>query len=209
MLLRTVLLWALILLGESIAVILLVPPKVIVNAASKEEATLVATIGEESAALISSAAAEAFNTMFVETGIMEESFTLLVPSEANKRQSKGLETLAEGVFEVVRHRMEALWNLVFVALQRLYAFLHWLPLLLPLLIAATFDGATLRKIKLLTFGISSAPIYGASVHALIVLAFFPLLYAAWPFPAPPMIVPIWFFALAMVMRLLVANLHRM
>ncbi len=203
------LLWALILLGESIAVILLVPPTVIVNAAFKEETSLANILGSQAASDISSRAKETFDSWFIDTGIMEESFNLLVPTEANKRQSKGLETLAEGLFEVVRTRMEAMWNLVFVGIQRIYSFLNWMPLLIPFLIACAFDGATLRKIKLLTFGISSAPLYGASVHGLIILAFFPLLYAAWPFAAPPLIVPLWFIALSFVLRTLISNLQRM
>jgi len=209
MLIRALLIWGALLILEGIVVILLVPPTLIVNAAYKEEAVLADTLGPEVAEDISTKARDTFNAWFVETGVMAESFTLFVPTEANKRASTGIETLAEGLFEVVRRRLESAWNLVFVGIQRVYAFLTWMPLLIPFVIACAFDGATVRRIKLLTFGISSAPIYGASIHALIILAFFPLFYAAWPFAAPPLIVPIWFICLALVLRSLITNLQRM
>lgn len=206
---RTVLLWCCVFLLEGIAVILLVPPNVVVNAAYQEDAVLVETLGEEAAEDISSKASDTFQSAFVETGIMSESFSLLVPSEAGKRKSAGMETLGEGLFEVVRRRLESLWNLVFVGIQRFYAFFAWLPLLLPFVIAAAFDGATIRKVKLLSFGMSSAARYGAALHGLIILVFFPLFYAVWPFSASPWLIPLWFIIFALVLRVLISNLQRM
>jgi hypothetical protein len=209
MLVRALLIWGVLLILEGIVVILLVPPTLIVNAAYKEEAVLSETLGSDVAESISVRSKDTFNSWFVDTGVMAESFNLFVPTEASKRQSVGLETLAEGLFEMVRRRLEAAWNLIFVGIQRFYAFGIWFPLLLPFLVACAFDGATLRRVKLLTFGISSAPIYGAAVHSLIILAFFPLYYAAWPFAAHPLLVPIWFIAIALALRTMIANLQRM
>lgn len=209
MLMRALLIWGLILLVESIVVILVVPPTLIVNAARNEETLIAMTLGEEVADGLATKARSNFDSWFVDTGIMAESFHLFVPTEASKRQSSGLETLAEGLFEVVRRRLESLWNLVFVAIQRVEGFLMWFPMLLPFSIAAAFDGATVRRVKLLTFGMSSAPVYGAAMHAIVILAFFPLYYAAWPFAVTPLVVPIWFIALAMCIKTLVSNLQRM
>jgi len=209
MLMRFVLIWGLILLLEAVVVVLVAPPSLVVNAAAKEEIALTESLGPEAAEEISVKAQETFNELFRDTGIMAESFSLLVPSETTKRRSSGIETLAEGMFEVVRRRLESAWNLVFVGIQRMYSFLAWLPLLIPFVIACAYDGATIRKVKLLTFGISSAPMYGAAMHGLVLLLFFPFFYALWPFGAPPLLVPLWFISLALVVRLLVANLHRM
>lgn len=209
MLIRFVLIWALVLLLEAVVVVLVAPPSLVVNAAAKEELALSESLGPEAAESISVKAQDTFNELFRDTGIMAESFTLLVPNETTKRRSSGIETLAEGMFEVVRRRLESAWNLVFVGIQRMYAFLAWLPLLIPFVIACAYDGATIRKVKLLTFGISSAPMYGAAMHGLVLLLFFPLFYAVWPFGAPPFLVPLWFISLALVLRLLIANLHRM
>lgn len=209
MLLRAFLIWGICLILECIVVVLVIPPTLIINAANKEETSLINTLGEDAAQKISIQARDTFNEWFIDTGIMAESFDLFVPTEATKRASTGLETLAEGLFSVVQKRLESAWNLVFVAIQRAYAFLAWLPLLLPFLIACSFDGGTTRRIKLLTFGISSAPIYGATIHALILLAFLPLFYGLWPFAAPPLFVPCWFIGLSLVSRSLIANLQRM
>lgn len=208
-LIRAILLWGLLLLVESVVVILVVPPTLIVNAAHNEESLIATTLGEEVADSLASKAREDFDSWFLDTGIMAESFHLFVPTEASKRQSSGLETLAEGLFEIVRRRLESLWNLVFVAIQRAHGFMMWFPMLLPFSIAAAFDGATVRRVKLLTFGISSAPIYGAAMHAIVILAFFPLYYGAWPFAVTPLVVPIWFIALALCIKTLIANLQRM
>jgi len=209
MLVRAFLIWGIILLIESIVVILVVPPTLIVNAAHNEEALIAGTLGEDVAESLATKARANFDSWFVDTGIMAESFHLFVPTEANKRKSAGLETLAEGLFEVVRRRMESLWNLLFVAIQRGHGFAMWLPMLLPFSIAAAYDGATVRRVKLLTFGISSAPIYGAAMHAIVILAFFPLYYAAWPFAVTPLVVPIWFIALSLCVKTLIGNLQRM
>ena len=209
MLVRALLLWGLLLLVESIVVIMVVPPTLIVNAAQNEEALIAETMGMEVAESLADRARAKFDAWFVDTGIMAESFHLFVPTEASKRKSVGIETMAEGLFEVVRRRIESFWNLVFVALQRALGFAMWFPLLLPFSIAAAFDGATVRRVKLLTFGISSAPIYGAAVHGLVVLAFFPLYYAGWPFAITPLVVPVWFVALALCLKTLIGNLQRM
>lgn len=206
---RTIIIWCALFLLQAIVVILVVPPNVFVNAAYQEEAILEETLGPEAAESISAKARDTFHSAFVDTGIMAESFTLFVPTEASKRRSSGMETLSEGLFETVRRRLESLWNLVFVGIQRAYAFAAWLPLLLPFVIAAAFDGATIRRVKLLTFGMSSAPLYGVAMHVLILLIFFPLFYAAWPFSVPPLLVPLWYLAFALVLRLLISNLQRM
>ena len=209
MLLRALLVWGLLLLVEGIVVVLLAPPTMIVNAAENEEALIATTMGSDVAEALSAKARVNFDDWFVETGIMAESFHLFVPSEASKRNSAGLETMFEGLFEVVRRRIESLWNLVYVGIQRAHGFFMWFPVLLPFLIAAAYDGATVRRIKLLTFQISSAPVYGASMHLIVLLAFFPLYYAAWPFAVTPLLVPVWFILLSLCIRSLVANLQRM
>lgn len=209
MLMRTLLLWGILLLLEGIVVILVVPPTLIVNAAHNEEALISTTLGADVADELGRKTRDRFDAWFVDTGVMSASFQLLVPSEEQKRNSKGIETLAESFFEVVRRRIESMWNLVFVAVQRALGFAMWFPMLLPFFIAATFDGAVVRRVKLLTFGISSAPVFGTAMHAAIVLAFFPLYYAAWPFAVTPLVVPIWFIALALCLRTLISNLQRM
>lgn len=209
MLLRALLIWGVLLLFEAIVVVLVVPPTLVTNAASTEEALISSSLGDEAADNISQRARATFDSWFVETGVLAESFHLFVPSEEAKRNSTGIETMAQGLFDVVRRRLESFWNLVFVGIQRAYGFLIWLPMLLPFIVAAAFDGATVRKVKLLTFGMSSAPRYGAAMHALVILLFAPLYYAAWPFPVTPLLVPVWFIALALVVRTLVANLQRL
>lgn len=209
MLFRALLVWGVLLLLEGIVVVLLVPPTLVTNAANVEEALIARSLGADAAENISSRARDTFDSWFVETGVLAESFQMFVPSEKAKRASTGIETLAQGLFDLVRRRLESFWNLVFVGIQRAYGFVVWLPMLLPFIVAAAFDGATVRRVKLLTFGMTSAPRYGAAMHGLVVLLFAPLYYAAWPFPVTPLLVPVWFIALAMVIKTLVANLQRL
>jgi hypothetical protein len=208
MLLRALLIWLTLLIIEGALVILMAPPTLVVNAAQAEEALIAATLNDETADVITGKAKGTFDSLFVDSGVMAESFHLFLPNEEAKRKSVGLETLAEGLFDVVRRRLESFWNLVFVGLQRFYGFAMWLPMLIPFVVAAAFDGATVRRIKLLTFGMSSAAVYGGAMHGLVILIFVPLYYACWPFSVTPMLVPFWFIALAMVIKHLVANLQR-
>lgn len=207
--LKTIWIWGAFLIVQAIIVLLFVPATVVLNAAYQEEAILASTLGPDLSESISIKAKDTFQSAFVDTGIMAETFNVLVPSEASKRKSTGMETLMEGAFEVVRQRLESAWNLVFVALQRFYAIAAWTPLILPFLIASAYDGAAIRKVKLLTFGMSSAPIYGMAMHLLVLMLFFPLYYALWPFAAPPLIVPLWLITSAMLIRTLISNMHRM
>ena len=90
MLLRAILIWSVLLLVEGIIVILVVPPTLVINAAYKEEVAMIETLGPEISQIIIEKSNDTFQSWFVDSGVMAETFHLFIPTEAEKRKSTGL-----------------------------------------------------------------------------------------------------------------------
>ena len=120
--------------------------------------------------------------------------TRLVAGKPGEVAAKGFNSYVQGL----------ILNL-FVIVLRLFMFLLWLPLLLPVFAAAVVDGFSQRAIKRAEFGAIRPAAYTVTSMVVIPLAMAPLIYLVIPLPISPLICPLWAFAMTLPLSGMVSN----
>lgn len=201
--------WFLILLMEAVFIVLLVPDTELNKTASIERMLICRTLGDETCSNIASKGDRWWNDLFVDSGVIDNSFRYFIPTESEKQRSKGLEKMGGDMFTFMDGRLRALWGMVYYAIQRLAVFVTWVPFIIPFILAAFWDGSVTRKIKLLNFQNTAAPIFGAAQHFLIFICYMPLIYMLAPMPITPLIAPLWATLMAFGIMKMVSNYQRL
>lgn len=201
---------AALLLAYYILMAILVPESHVVRVHADERAVLRTYLGRETATAIATRADLLYLRWFVASGVVNESYEIFLPSTSEQQRSRGLEQLGEreGFFAVAREKIDSFWALVRFSMQRLVAILVWLPLLLVLMMAAVWDGWMRRRIKMVGFEQTSAPIFGLARKLFIFGIFAPLFYVFAPIVIHPVIAPVWGCFMALALLIKVSNLQR-
>lgn len=202
--------WLMILFVQALFVLIMVPEDVIHRSVEREEGYLSTYFGEIAAKRIKGNARRVYRENFVQTGVVDELYNFFLPSEDALAKSKGLENLGvkEGVWDTVRERIDTFWLMVYFFFLRMYTIMIWWPLMFIFIAAAAYDGLIVRKIKLLGFESTAAPIFGMAMHVFVFMMFMPFFYALSPVAINPLSVPIWGIAAAFVIKVKMANLQR-
>ena len=120
---------------------------------------------------------------------------------------RGRSTLADRAMqEADRYRM-ALGFQVHGTVLRAATLLAWWVLLLPMALAALFDGLAERAIKSDTFGYQNPAAFSLAGHALIAGAMFPVLALVAPVSPPPWFTPAWLLAVLVPLRATLAHMQ--
>lgn len=206
--LRTLAVWSFIAFLNFVAIAFFLPVDLITDHAKEEIATTREFIGESSYSYLNNKTYITYKKAFVDTGIQEKSFQIFIPTEDQKDKSGALRNLGAPLFKWIDEKLKMYWNLVYFGMLRFNYLLFFFPIFAPFIIAAAFDGFYTRRIKLITFQLTSATRYGYAIHAIIFLTFVPLFFFLYPFSINPFFVPIWFLTLGLAIRLLASNLHK-
>lgn len=89
-------------------------------------------------------------------------------------------------------RIDLIFDVYWWFLMRLSMILHWLPLWLPVFIAACVTGMCQKKIKLYSFGYSNPSLLRAFGHAISIALFCGFVAFAIPWAIPPIAIPLIF-----------------
>ena len=135
-----------------------------------------------------------FNDWFIQTGLMHSSMPRN-PSYAYRPNALPLTRMGL----LFHQRILALWALLWLSMYRMFLWLAWMPALLPLIVAAVWDGWNRRRIGQWKFQFQSATRHymgsktAKGMMALAVMLFFV------PIPIPPLLIPLWavFFAVGL------------
>ena len=95
-----------------------------------------------------------------------------------------------------------------LAVYRLAALAEWLALGLPLLVAATIDGAVMRTVKLRSFAHTSPVLFGIGLHGTLAVLACMTLALLLPVGVHPLVWGASVAALAATLRTAVSNVHR-
>ena len=95
-----------------------------------------------------------------------------------------------------------------LAVYRLAALAEWLALGLPLLVAATIDGAVMRTVKLRSFAHTSPVLFGIGLHGTLAVLACMTLALLLPVGVHPLVWGASVAALAATLRTAVSNFHR-
>lgn len=101
--------------------------------------------------------------------------------------------------------IQGLVRQAYVITMRLAIVLFWLAALLPIFVAAVYDGLMLRSVKLAEFGSMRPATFTLAGMIVIPILALPILYLTLPFHLSPLLAPIWAGAVALPLSVLVSN----
>lgn len=190
---------------ELLVVLAFLPSSLLEKTGRAEYNAIQSFLGEESATRLRSQTDYWYDKLFNQTGIVTESYNILVPTEEQKERSGAMKNMGSSVFAYAEARITAWWTAVYIGLHRIFSLLIWLPGLLPLAVAAGIDGSAMRKVKADSYQRASALFFGTGKSGLAILLLAPLVMALFPFPLPPVIAPLWVLAIIFLLSLVIRN----
>ncbi len=191
---------------EIIAIAILVPSSWTENTIRSESQWIRARMGRESAVWIETTAARWYNRVVVETGFLNAAYRHLLPSEAEKKRSRGLEHLGEKVyFPYIEARLNVFFYTVYQLFARLALLIAWLPFLLIVAVPAVMDGMLSRRIRRLTFAYNSPLVHGCAAAAVMYAAVLLFLSLFAPVAVPPEFFPIVLSTIALAAAFMSAH----
>ncbi len=101
--------------------------------------------------------------------------------------------------------LQGLVRQAYVVAMRLAIVGFWLAALLPIFIAAVYDGLTQRSVKLAEFGSMRPATFTLAGMVVIPILALPVLYLTLPFHLSPLLAPIWAATVALPLSVLVSN----
>lgn len=201
---------AFVLLALEVLVIAAFIPREFTEKQIAKEISMVSDImGPSSANAMQQRAKLWFNEAFVQTGVYKATFDFFLPTEAQKRKSKGMEELGENsLFPYVEKTLISIWAGVLQSTLRMSHYLLWWPFLLLACIPAIIDAWFSRKIKQASFRHASAIRYRYAISTLTIVVAVFLFSVFFPIAVPPVLVPVGFVLIAISLSFIFANLQK-
>ena len=207
-------LWALLvgatlLLMEFILLAALVPTAWSERVRDTELAWLQEELGARTAAAVVQRAEDWYGVLFVASGLVETSYRITLPSDADIHRAGALASLAMlPLWSWVADRLAVIWAALYQALQRLAMLVVWWPFLLLLLAAAWGDGCVRRRIRQSGFAYASPLAHAYALRGIVVVFVLLGLVLFLPLPLPALGVPAVGALVAVFVGVTVANAQK-
>ncbi len=197
-----------LLLLELCVILLLIPGPWMQQQVLKEADYVKASLGVETRDWIHGRANDWFDGAIVRSGLYEEMYRTVIPTEAEKRKSRGMENMGKEWFRWLEERMTATLAAFYQFLTRCALLLVWAPYMLLLLIPAVYDGWTAWKIKRTNFDYASPVLHRYSVRgSFILLVGLAITFIA-PIALTPMMIPVVMMSACVLMGLAMGNVQK-
>ncbi|TFI47252.1 DUF4400 domain-containing protein [Diaphorobacter sp. DS2] len=197
-----------LLLLELCVILLLIPGPWMQEQILKEADYVKSSLGVETRDWIHGKANDWFDRSVLQSGLYEELHRTVIPSDREKRKSRGMENMGHDWFVWLEGRMTAALAAFYQFLTRCALLLAWAPYMLLLLIPAIYDGWTTWKIKRTNFDYASPVMHRYSVRGSFILlvglanAFF------LPVALTPMLIPVVMMAMCVLLGLAMGNMQK-
>ena len=163
--------------------------------------------GSETAGHIRSRAKEVYVSLFVDTGIQDSTYHMLLPRE-DLDSSLDLSTVASPVFDHVRRSLGTFWATVYQVLTRLQVWIMWVPAALLLIIPAVVDGLMMRRVKVDAHITTSSIRMKYALLTIFVSLFVLLLSLFSPFAVNPVLYMVLSMLCIIMVSVLLANVQK-
>lgn len=203
-----ILLYLVIVVCEVLAISIFFEPERVVAEIEKEHILVLERLGEEQAIKLALGAKQTFTTIFVDTGIVETTYKMFIPTDEEVARSRGMQNLGKEFFPKVQTTLRSFWNGIYQSVYRLHLLFEWKIFFLALFIPACIDGFTQREIKKTSYGYASPVRYHASLHMLVLMVMMVPFYMFFPWSLTPMAVPIWGVCMSLVLLTLTSNVQK-
>ena len=168
----------------------------------------ISAYGESAVAVNEGRARGWFDTIAIDSGFMQTTYTLFTPekNEVDQKATVNMQRV-QGLVVWWESRMRLTWTLLYQVLLRLSYLISWLPVLILLAIPFVTDGLVRRRLRRSQFHPTSPlRFYTGSWGIFLTLVGFGLLLIA-PFAIPPLMVPLMLVVLTASLGLCAAHLH--
>jgi hypothetical protein len=150
-----------------------------------------------------------YGTLFISPGLVETSYRITLPSDADVERAGALSPLATlPVWSWVAGRLDVIWAALYQAVQRLVMLAAWWPFLLLLIASAWGDGWARRRIRQSGFAYASPLAHAYALRAIVVVAMLVGLLLFLPLPLPVLGVPVVGALMAALVGIGVANAQK-
>jgi hypothetical protein len=200
---------AILLAMELILFAALVPAAWSQQVRATELAWLHEGLGARTANAVVARAEHWFEALFVTPGLVETSYRIMLPSDADVRGAGALSPLATlPLWSWVADRLAVIWVALYQAFQRLAMLAAWWPFVLLLLAAASGDGWVRRRIGQSRFSYSSPLAHAYAVRGIVLIVVLLGLVLFLPVPLPVLGVPVVAALIALLVGAAVANAQK-
>ncbi|MGH0003625.1 DUF4400 domain-containing protein [Pseudovibrio ascidiaceicola] len=201
--------WAMLALSlQILAIVILIPGNWTHKAVTSELALIESGLGEETANWVQDRASSWYVTAFIDTGIQEEAYRLLIPTAEQKRRSVGLENMGDWWFPLVEDRLNGLFATIYHLLIRVSLFVVWSPYMALIFAPALFDGWMMRSVKQTNFQYASPVVHRYGVRGVAFVVFAMVFAFTLPIALDPRIIPVALILVAICLGLIVSNMQK-
>jgi hypothetical protein len=166
-------------------------------------------MGAETAELVLTSARSWYGTVFIDTGLVQGSYELLLPDDASIRTTPELGKLAGSpLWPWVADRLDVVWQALYMAMQRTSLLLAWWPFFAFVLVGAAIDGLLRRSIRQSGFDYPSPLAHRLAVRGMLWLGFLVTLGLLAPLPVSPLAVPVIGTVAGMVLAVMVTQTQK-
>lgn len=190
-------LWAL----QLSLVVVFASPDWLVGQIVGEKAAVERYLGQAEARDLSLRCDALYRVLIVDSGLREALEAALLPQPEETIGGQRVPV----IFEWMARVLASFWLVLYQMLYRTLLLAGWMPILGVVLAAAIIDGAVGRQISKSLERYANPVRYRAGARLLLALMVVPLFYLSVPFNVPPVLVPLWFFAVAAVVIVVMTN----
>jgi hypothetical protein len=193
---------------EIVVILIFIPGDWTRKVIAEERVLLQSSLGIETVHWIEKKSNDWYQTTIIDSGLYKTAFHVLVPTDEERNNSRGMADMGDWWFVWVNSRIEALADVIYQFYTRTALFLIWAPYMLILLFPSIYDGLMNWRIKRSNFAYSSPVIHRYSVRFTfylvtgLVIAFFA------PITLNPIIIPVVMMACCVLVGLTVSNFQK-
>ena len=198
--------WLLVI--EILVILLLIPGDWVDKTIQRESELMEKNLGYETRQWINNTAGGWYKTSILDSGFYDAMYHTLIPTEEERKKSKGMENMGQRWFVWVEGRIEAFTNVIYQFYVRLALLFSWIPYLFILFIPSVYDGLMSWKIKRTNFDYASPVIHRYSIQGIFLLSIGLFIIFFAPIALNPIIIPIVMMLCCVLLGLAFSNLQK-
>lgn len=197
-----------LLLFQLLIVLLLVPGDWMRQVIAKEHAWLWEDMSQPTAEWIEQKALAWYDRSVVRSGFLDATYNHLIPTEAQRAQSRGMENIGTTWFPLVESRLQAFFSTVYQIFLRLALLLAWLPFFTITAIPAVLDGMMAWKARQASFAYASPVMHRVSLHVVLWSMWSLLVLLIAPVPISPAVLPAFGIVIPLALSFMTAHTQK-
>tara|TARA_R110001583_G_scaffold1028_1_gene8889 strand:+ start:11080 stop:11715 length:636 start_codon:yes stop_codon:yes gene_type:complete len=201
-----VFLWFLVI--EAVVILTLIPGDRTEKIINEEHYVIGNSFSKDTNDWIFGKAREWYQSSIIDSGLYEGTRDVLIPTDEQKKRSRGMENMGGWWFKWVDGRIDAVANIIFQFYVRVAIMIMWAPYMLVLLAPAIFDGLMTWKIKKATFAYSSPLLHQYSLRYVGVTAAVALLATFAPIVINVSIIPLVLMSVCVMIGIAAGNMQK-